>query len=55
VILGTVGGASLEIKASRADEASPGDRASLQDTGGFTIPLAELADVHRATLPALFG
>jgi phosphoribosylformylglycinamidine synthase len=27
----------------------------LDITGTFSVPLPELADVHRATLPALFG
>jgi phosphoribosylformylglycinamidine synthase len=51
-VLGVTGGAGLDISTSpeaRASFASPGAGAS------FTIPLDELASVHRATLPALFG
>ncbi len=42
-VLGVTGGASLDISTSPEAGAS------------FTIPLDELAGVHRATLPALFG
>ena len=41
-ILGTTGGAALEVNAS-------------EEPAALTIPLDELAAVHRATLPALFG
>ncbi len=41
-ILGTTGGAALEVSAS-------------EEPAALTIPLDELAAVHRATLPALFG
>jgi phosphoribosylformylglycinamidine synthase subunit PurL len=40
-ILGGTGGASLEVATEAGDS--------------FAIPLAELADAHRGTLPALFG
>ena len=42
-VLGVTGGASLDISTSPEAGAS------------FAIPLDELAGVHRATLPALFG
>jgi phosphoribosylformylglycinamidine synthase len=47
--LGVTGGASLDVRAGPAASASP------EASANFVVPLDELADVHRATLPALFG
>ncbi len=51
-VLGVTGGARLDISTSPEAGAS---FASPEAGASFTIPLDELASVHRATLPALFG
>jgi phosphoribosylformylglycinamidine synthase II len=54
-------GAGAEFARLCADEGMPATAlgqtggAALEITGHFTVPLSELASVHRAALPALFG
>jgi len=60
-VVATAPGAGDEFAALCADRGVPATvlgvtgGASLEVAGCFTIPLAELAAAHRATLPALFG
>jgi phosphoribosylformylglycinamidine synthase subunit PurL len=60
-IVATAPGAGDEFAALCADRGVPATvlgvtgGASLEVAGCFTIPLAEVAAAHRATLPALFG
>ncbi len=54
-ILGVTGGASLEVSAGLESGASLESGAGPTGGDSFSISLDELADVHRATLPALFG